>query len=119
MGRLRQLKPRIASSRPRIASQGHEADRRKLRDQVNAMRRNYKTAAWKRLRWQVLLDAQFTCARCGTINSDTSRLVADHKRPHRGDPDLFWDRENLQCLCKACHDGAKQAEERRLGLAGG
>jgi len=39
-------------------------------------------------------------------------MVADHKTPHRGDEALFWDRQNLWCLCKGCHDGAKQREDR-------
>jgi hypothetical protein len=25
---------------------------------------------------------------------------------------LFWDEQNLQCLCKPCHDRLKQKEER-------
>jgi 5-methylcytosine-specific restriction endonuclease McrA len=48
---------------------------------------------------------------CGRIEADTSKLVADHIMPHRGDERLFWDEANLQCLCKACHDGVKQAAE--------
>jgi hypothetical protein len=32
---------------------------------------------------------------------------------HRGNPALFFDPSNLQSLCKACHDGSKQSEERR------
>ena len=50
---------------------------------------------------------------CGKIEGDTSQLVADHRRPHRGDERLFWDERNLQCLCKPCHDGTKQRQERR------
>ena len=54
--------------------------------------------------------------------------VVDHKIPHQGryDP-LMWDRNNLQALCKRCHDSDKQAldnlerrpwwERRRLGYA--
>nr|WP_243256973.1 HNH endonuclease signature motif containing protein [Rhizobium skierniewicense] len=49
---------------------------------------------------------------CGRIDGNTSRLVADHKIPHRGDEALFWDESNLQCLCKPCHDGLKQRQER-------
>lgn len=75
----------------------------------------YYTARWKRLRWDVLVEANFTCQRCGRIEADTSRLIADHIRPHRGDPELFWDRENLQCLCDTCHSGDKQREEQRGG----
>lgn len=75
----------------------------------------YYLARWRRLRWDVLTAADFTCERpgCGRIEADTSKLVADHIDPHRGDPAKFWDRDNLQCLCKACHDSDKQKQERR------
>jgi len=36
--------------------------------------------------------------------------VADHVRPHRGDPVAFWGGD-LQSLCAPCHDGDKQREE--------
>lgn len=39
--------------------------------------------------------------------------VVDHVIPHRGDQALFWDTSNWQPLCRRCHDGRKQAEERR------
>jgi 5-methylcytosine-specific restriction endonuclease McrA len=91
------------------------------RDARLAWRAWYKTARWQRLRWDVLVRDLFTCAMCGVVKgSDTSLLVADHKVPHRGDPDLFWDAGNLQCLCKRCHDGAKQrAEAGAAGRVGG
>ncbi|WP_295810387.1 hypothetical protein [uncultured Nitratireductor sp.] len=33
-------------------------------------------------------------------------------KEHKGDERLFWDRDNLQCLCKHCHDSAKQSFEK-------
>lgn len=71
----------------------------------------YKTARWQRLRWSVLVRDLFTCQKCRRIGADTSKLVADHRRPHRGDDRLFWDADNLQCLCADCHDRVKQSEE--------
>ena len=67
---------------------------------------------------QVLVRDLFTCQwpGCGRIEANTSQLVADHRRPHRGDERLFWDDRNLQCLCKPCHDGPKaRAEADDLG----
>jgi len=63
----------------------------------------------------VLVRDCFTCRMpgCGKVEGDTSQLVADHRRPHRGDERLFWDERNLQCLCKPCHDSTKQRQERR------
>lgn len=39
-------------------------------------------------------------------------VVVDHKVPHRGDMNLFWDKSNWQALCKQCHDGHKQRQEK-------
>lgn len=44
--------------------------------------------------------------------------VVDHKIPHRGDLRLFLDPDNLQSLCKHCHDSHKQREERSGHLVG-
>lgn len=85
--------------------------RSRQRDAGQPWRAWYKTARWQKLRWSVLVRDLFTCRECGRIEADTSKLVADHKRAHRGDERKFWDPENLQCLCKPCHDKVKQAQE--------
>lgn len=85
------------------------------RDASLPSRKWYKTAKWQRLRLDVLTRDMFTCQMtgCGLFVADTSKLVADHKQPHRGNHDLFWDINNLQCLCKPCHDGLKARQEAR------
>lgn len=80
-------------------------------------RRWYNSAAWRGvptgLRWRCLLRDHFTCQwpGCGRIEADTSKLVADHIEPHRGNRRLFFDLRNLQTLCKTCHDTHKQRAE--------
>lgn len=41
----------------------------------------------------------------------TEATVIDHIVPHKGDPELFFDPDNLQSLCKSHHDSTKQREE--------
>lgn len=119
MGRLSALNGSIAALPPRLGyADDLQPDGRRMRDKVQHWRHWYKTAAWQRLRWSVLERDLFTCKRCGRIEANTALLVADHVIPHRGDEGLFWDAGNLQCLCKACHDSAKQAEE-KAGRQGG
>ncbi|MEL6980621.1 MAG: HNH endonuclease signature motif containing protein [Pseudomonadota bacterium] len=77
----------------------------------------YKLAKWRRLR-QVQLNREPLCRYCLENDILTSAEVVDHKRPHRGDPVLFWALDNLQSLCKSCHDGRKQAEERAAERTG-
>ncbi|MBI0021013.1 HNH endonuclease [Bartonella sp. W8097] len=85
----------------------------KQRDENVGWRKWYRTKRWQRLRWQTLTKAMFTCAMCGRIEADTSKLVCDHIKPHRGNETLFYDENNLQCLCKQCHDSIKQRLENR------
>ena len=76
-------------------------------------RRWYKMSKWQQLRLKIFERDVFTCQMhgCGRLDGDTSRLVCDHKEPHRGDASLFWAEDNLQTLCKRCHDMLKQREE--------
>lgn len=121
MGRLKQLPSRLNALAPRLAPApivGRNPnivlvdERSARRDAEQAWRKWYKTSRWQKLRWSILERDMFTCKRCGRIEGETSLLVADHFTPHRGDEQLFWDEGNLQCLCKTCHDSAKQSEER-------
>ena len=113
MPKLSTLSGRLASLPSRL---GYADDVRPgshaRRDTAQPWRRWYKTSQWQKLRWSVLVRDLFTCQRCGRVEAETSLLVADHKVPHRGNADLFWSEANLQCLCKGCHDSAKQAEEK-------
>lgn len=112
MGKLTKLADRLPLLSSRLAFAEDAPMERRTRDQVQHWRRWYKTSRWQRLRWSVLVRDLFTCRRCARVEANTAMLVADHIVPHRGDEARFWDASNLQCLCKACHDSAKQAEEK-------
>jgi 5-methylcytosine-specific restriction endonuclease McrA len=64
-------------------------------------------ADWRRLRKEHLRHHPF-CIRCG----NPAREV-DHIIPRFAAPERRLDPTNLQSLCKNCHSGAKQREERR------
>jgi 5-methylcytosine-specific restriction protein A len=112
MGRLTTIKPRLARQPPRLRMPVDAEGHSKVLEPWRAW---FSTARWKALRLFVLLRDLYTCQMpgCGRVEPDTSQLVADHVKPHRGDERLFWDPKNLQTLCKPCHDGAKQRAERR------
>ena len=69
------------------------------------------TGAWDRAR-RDYLDRHPFCVRCGA-----RATVVDHRIPHRGHMQKFWDRTNWQALCARDHNSAKQREERR-GMEG-
>lgn len=110
MPKLTTIKPKVAKLAPLMrAAYGN-------RDRTQVHRAWYKTAKWQALRWSVLVRDQFTCAMCKRLCAGKGEAVADHIIPHRGDEAMFWDADNLQCLCKSCHDGVKAKQERQQGF---
>jgi len=113
MGRLKCMPPRLGSAPPVLASVPiDEAGKERDRNAFNPLRPLYKTARWQQLRQATFLRDAYTCQMCGRLQGDTSKLVADHRRPHRGDLALFWDQGNIQTLCNSpCHSKHKQRIE--------
>lgn len=121
MSKLTTLTPGLRTLTSRLAPPQHAtvAERFRYREQHAPWRAWYRTAAWSRLRMHVFERDLFTCQwpGCGRLQGDTSQLVAHHLRPHRGNAKMFWDLNNLHTVCKACHDGPIQAQERAtLGI---
>jgi 5-methylcytosine-specific restriction protein A len=89
------------------------AERMDRRRRIQPWLRWYNTKRWQDLRIKIFTRDLFKCQMpgCGRIEGNTSLLVCDHKKPHRGNEQLFWDETNLQTCCKHCHDSTKQREE--------
>lgn len=68
----------------------------------SATARGYN-ARWRR-ESKKFLQLHPLCEECLKEGKATTATVVDHIIPHRGDPELFWDRSNWQALCKKCHD---------------
>ena len=113
MARLSGLPPRLGSLPPRLAyAPVTDADRDRERAAFHPYRAWYKTKEWVALRIATFIRDNFTCQMCGRIEGNTSKLVADHDRPHRGDRRLFFDPDNLKTLCQSpCHSKHKQRIE--------
>lgn len=69
----------------------------------------YSSRRWKAKRARQL-HAHPLCAMCRAEGKAVPATIADHDKPHRGDPDLFWDGE-LVSLCKPHHDSDKKLIE--------
>lgn len=119
MGKLKTLPPRIASLPGRLPEptrQQSEAQRLKQRDIETDWRGLYDTARWRDLRLQVLQRDLYVCQATGVMligrYPAPNSPVVDHIKPHRGNPALFWDIDNLRAVSKAWHDSVKQSMER-------
>jgi 5-methylcytosine-specific restriction protein A len=49
------------------------------------------------------------CERDGMVKAAS---VVDHIKPHKGDPELFWNEANWMALCSHHHNSEKQRIER-------
>jgi 5-methylcytosine-specific restriction enzyme A len=82
----------------------------------------YGKIRWKRLRR--LQMAEFPlCRMCEAAGRTTPATLVDHITPAKDDVELFFDMNNLQSICRPCHDSAKRKDERRgfstqIGLDG-
>ena len=79
-------------------------------------RKWYNTKRWQLLKQEIKLKNNYTCQQTGILlsggrNAPNSPVV-DHIIPHKGNPKLFWDPNNLQLVSKAYHDSIKQRMER-------
>lgn len=77
----------------------------------------YKTAAWQRQRASQLARHPL-CDLCQQRGLVVAATVANHRIPHRGNWELFADPDNLQSVCRPCHDGAIRRYERSGTMRG-
>ena len=78
---------------------------------MNQNRWPYNSRQWRKLR-QMLLASEPLCRYCKELGKATPAEIADHIIPVKERPDLAFDMDNLQGLCKRCHDSVKQREEK-------
>lgn len=72
----------------------------------------YKRKIWQSLRKRKLLE-QPLCERCKMNNRLIEATTVHHIIAHKGNYELFKNYDNLQSVCKRCHDVVEQSIERR------
>lgn len=72
----------------------------------------YKSKQWYALR-RTVLKKEPLCRMCKAMGRVTQAYAVDHIVPHKGNMALFHDLNNLQPLCRTCHNKAKQGIEHR------
>lgn len=85
---------------------------RKTRGESARWHRLYSLPLWRDVLRPGQLLREPWCRQCAQEGRRVRATVVDHIRPHRGDWGLFTDPDNLQSLCKSCHD-RKTAREMR------
>lgn len=76
----------------------------------------YKTARWVKMRARQLKKNPFCSDYFGDHGGSlVVANTADHIIPHKGDEVLFWDEDNLQSMCRTCHNKKTVKEEGGFG----
>lgn len=78
----------------------------------NEYKKLYSSSRWQDLR-RYRLNIQPLCVECLKNHRITPATVVDHIKPHKGNEELFYDFNNLQPLCKPCHDRKTAKEDGR------
>jgi hypothetical protein len=85
------------------------------RNRKHEYRSWYWTARWRQIR-QNQLTIEPLCANCLKHGRVTAATVCDHREPHRGDPDKFWNGP-FQSLCDEapwrCHSRLNRSRSDR------
>lgn len=98
---------RLATYRPpgwEPARTGYERARPRAEDKAF-----YSSAAWVALR-NVVRAEEPLCRLCLAGGVTRLGLQVDHVLPRKARPDLALDRDNLQNLCRPCHNAKRKAE---------
>lgn len=66
---------------------------------------------WAKARETYLAHHPF-CVPCTKAGRRVRATHVDHKIPHRGNQQLFWDKANWEARCSTCHNGDKQIQEK-------
>lgn len=77
-------------------------------------RRLYYTAAWRRIRATHLAGSPL-CVACMREGRPVNATDVDHVSPHKGKHHIFYDANNLQSLCHACHSRKTATEDGGFG----
>ena len=74
----------------------------------------YRSARWRRLRYDVLKERGRRCEACGrtpAFGLDGIVINVDHIKPRRKYPRLAYEKSNLQVLCNECNHGKGNRDE--------
>lgn len=97
----------------------HEKQKRKRENDARPdYRKWYGLAPWKRARLRFLAENPL-CVECQRQGRITPANEVDHIVPHKGNRELFWNRDNWQGLCSQCHSAKTMRENNEAWGRGG
>lgn len=89
---------------------------RKSTEEGREYKRFYDSKEWKSLRYQVLLESGFLCKICLDNGVYSEAEIGDHIIPTKVRWDLRLDRDNVQGVCKECHNKKTLEDKKKYNL---
>lgn len=71
------------------------------RDEIDAL---YNTARWRKLRVVILKRDYYLCQECKRRGLVAKGNIVHHITEAREDLSKFWNEDNLETICQACHN---------------
>ena len=71
----------------------------------------YNSKKWKDIRVKAMVRDEFMCVTCRKNDIDTEAEEVDHIIELQDRPDLAYELDNLQSLCKPCHSKKTKLEK--------
>jgi 5-methylcytosine-specific restriction protein A len=105
----------LRREKPRLVVQ--DRDQRRYVEQP--WRKWYNTKEWQELRLAAFYRDGYICQRTGVMcvpggtGQEDNAPVANHRIPHKGDPLLFFNLDNVETTSKKAHDEIVQREEKQ------
>lgn len=96
----------------RTAHTGRCPRKEQPRNRESANERGYDYR-WQQARISYLAENPL-CSECQWYGRVTPALAVDHRKPHRGNQEWFWNRDNWQPLCSRCHNGKTNRENKAM-----
>lgn len=75
--------------------------------------RRYKDGRYKTRRWQKLRALHLAQSPICNICERAAASVLDHIEPVRINPAGFWNEDNLQTVCRRCHDRKSATDDKQ------
>ncbi len=93
------------------AAEAERAARRALQPTTRDKKNFYSSWAWRRLRYQVLMERGRVCECCGARVGEPEVVISvDHIIPVSKRWDLRYDKTNCQVMCMACQMGKSNTD---------
>jgi 5-methylcytosine-specific restriction protein A len=103
------------ATRPKTFNELRDAHSQHVAPRTGSCERGYNYR-WRKARIAYLIQHPL-CVECSAEGRVEQAVIVDHINPHKGNRELFWNKNNWQGLCKHHHDTKTATQDGGFGHA--